>query len=78
MVEQNQDFESNLVRENGTENIRNTFQAEWSYNIGLLGFSWNITNGGKAPTNTSINTPASWDRTATSVKDTAGVMITAN
>ena len=77
MVEQNNDFDANLTRDNGKENIQSSYQAEWSYNLGLYGYSWNITNGGKAPTNAAIATAASWDRTATSVKDTAGVMITA-
>ena len=78
MVEQNSDFRANVVSTNGTENIQDSYQAEWSYNLGLYGYSWDITNGGKAPTNAAIATVASWERTSTSVKDTAGVMITAS
>lgn len=78
MVERNNDFDANLTRDNGKENIQSSYQAEWSYNLGLYGYSWDIVNGGKAPTNAAIATPASWERTATSVKDTAGVMITAS
>lgn len=77
-VEQNNDFDANTTRDNGTENIQTTYQAEWSYQLGLKGYSWNIANGGKAPSNAAIATSASWDKTASSVKDTAGVLITAN
>lgn len=75
MVEQNPDFDSNMQRVNGKENIQNSYQAEWSYNLGLYGYSWDITSGGKAPSNASIATPANWERTATDGKDTAGIMI---
>lgn len=78
MVEQNSDFRSNITTTNGTENIQDSYQAEWSYNLGLLGYSWNMTTGGKAPTNAAIGTAASWERTASDIKDTAGVMITSD
>jgi len=78
MVEQNNDFDANLVRENRKENIQSVYQAEWSYNLGLHGYSWDIAAGGKAPTNAAIATAANWDSTATSVKDTAGVLITSD
>ncbi|UQZ90211.1 hypothetical protein C4J81_13770 [Deltaproteobacteria bacterium Smac51] len=78
MVEQNNDFDANTTRDNGTENIQTSYQAEWSYQLGVLGYSWNVANGGKAPSNAAIATPASWDKTATSIKDTAGVLITAS
>ncbi len=77
VVEQNSDFRANVQTSNGKENIQDSYQAEWSYNLGLLGYSWNVTSGGKAPTNAAIGTAASWDKTASSNKDTAGVLITA-
>lgn len=76
MVEQNADFDANLERSNGTENIQSCYQAEWSYNLGLLGYSWK-TSGGKAPSNVNLAKPANWEQTASSVKDTAGILITA-
>jgi len=78
MVEQNPDFDSYMQRSTGKENIQNSYQAEWSYNLGLYGYSWDITAGGKAPTNASIATSANWERTSTDIKDTAGVLITAS
>ena len=77
MVEQNNDFRSNIQTSNGKENIQDSYQAEWSYNLGLLGYSWDIASGGKAPNNAAIATAANWDNTATSEKDTAGVLIKA-
>jgi hypothetical protein len=76
VVEQNDDFDSNMTRTNGKENIINTYQAQWSYNLGVYGYSWDTASGGHAPTNTAVGTAANWDLMATSLKDTAGVMIT--
>ena len=77
LVEQNNDFDANMIRLNGTENIQSSYQAEWSYNLGMLGYSWDVASGGSSPTNAAIATAANWDQTASSIKDTAGVLITA-
>lgn len=76
MVEQNGDFDANMTRANGKENIQSSYQAEWSYNLGLFGYAWNTSAGGKAPSNAALATAANWTKTATSNKDTAGVLIT--
>ena len=39
LVEQNNDFRANLQTANGKENIQDSYQAEGSYNLGLLGYS---------------------------------------
>lgn len=78
MVEQNNDFRANVDSTNGKENIQDSYQSEWSYNLGVFGYSWNIGTGGKAPTSSAIATAANWDKTATSAKDTAGVLVTAS
>lgn len=75
MVEQNDDFDANMQTDNGFENIQRSYQAEWSYNLGILGYSWNEANGGKSPNNAAIGTTASWMQHATSHKDTAGVLV---
>lgn len=74
-VEQNGDYTENISTLNGNENIARTFQAEWSYNLGLKGYSWDKTNGGHSPTNAAIGTGTNWDQYATSIKDTLGVML---
>lgn len=74
-VHQNGDFTDNISTLNGDENIQRTYQAEWSYELGIKGFAWDKTNGGKAPNDAAIGTATNWDRFATDVKDLAGVLI---
>ena len=74
----NDDYDSNVETKNGDENLRRTMQAEWSYNVGVKGFSWDKTSGGKAPTDAALFTQANWDRYATSHKDLAGVVVETN
>lgn len=75
VVDQNNDFTANEETKNGGENIRKTYQAEWSYELGIKGFAWDKTNGGKAPNDAAIFSSGSWDRTVTSHKDLAGVLM---
>lgn len=75
LVGQNNDFHANVSEVNGDENIKRTYQAEWSYNLGLKGLQWDKTNGGKSPTDAAIGTATNWDKYATSSKDLAGVLI---
>jgi hypothetical protein len=74
-VEQNADFTSLVDERNGKVNIQRTMQSEWSCNIGMKGYSWDIANGGAAPTTVELKTATNWDQYVTSIKDTAGVMI---
>ena len=74
-VEQNPDFTSVVVPKTGDENLSQEFQAEWSYNLGVKGFAWDKTNGGASPNNAALGTSTNWDRTATSHKDLAGVLV---
>jgi hypothetical protein len=74
-VEDNDDFFSNVDTRNGTENIARTWQAEFTFNLSLKGYTWDTAAGGKSPTNTEIATGTNWDKTATSIKDTAGVAV---
>jgi len=75
MVDQNDDFDDNYETSNGDENIQRTYQAEWSYNLGIKGFAWDETNGGKSPTDAALATATNWDQYATSIKDLAGVVV---
>lgn len=76
VVEQNNDeFTDNVDTRNGNENIQATYQAEWTYNLGLRGFTWDTTNGGKAPTSAALATPTNWDWTTNTVKDGPGVLL---
>ncbi len=77
-IEQNNDYTENWDTENGDENIQRSYQAEWSYNLGIKGFKWDKTNGSHSPTNAALFTSTNWDRYATSEKDLAGVLLLAN
>jgi hypothetical protein len=74
-VDQNSDFVDNVQTINGDENIKRTYQAEWSYNLGIRGFQWDKTNGGHSPTGAALATATNWDKYATSSKDLAGIMM---
>lgn len=75
IIDQNNDYTANEEAKNGDENIIRTFQAEWSYNVGVRGFTWDKTNGGKSPNDAALLTSTNWDKYATSHKDLAGVVV---
>ena len=75
MVHDNADFYATMQEQTGKENITATYQAEWSYNIGVQGYTWNTTAGGRSPSDTALGTSSNWVKTATSIKDTAGVLV---
>lgn len=75
IIERNDDMLQNIETSNGGENIRRTYQAEWSYNLGVKGFTWDKTNGGKAPSNAALALGTNWDKTVTSTKDLPGVVV---
>jgi Major capsid protein 13-like len=77
-VERNNDYRQNVMTSNGNENIMDTFQAEWSYEMGIKGFAWDKTNGGHSPTDAALLTASNWDRYATSPKDLPGILIKHN
>jgi hypothetical protein len=75
IVDMNGDFTQNVDTKNGDENIIRTIQSEWSYNIGVKGYSWDKATGGKSPNDAALATANNWDRYATSHKDTAGILL---
>jgi hypothetical protein len=74
-VEANNDYDDNIEKTNGDENIGRTWQAEWSYNVGIKGYSWDKGNGGKSPTDAALGTSTNWDKYASSNKDGPGVIL---
>jgi hypothetical protein len=74
-VHQNGDFTDNLDTLNGDENIKRTYQAEWTYELGVKGFAWDKTNGGKSPNDAALGTSTNWDKFVTSNKDLAGILL---
>ncbi|MCG3198572.1 MAG: hypothetical protein GHCLOJNM_03075 [bacterium] len=59
----------------GLENLVGRVQAEYAINLGLKGFTWDVTNGGANPTAGAIGTGSNWDKKATSVKDLGGIVV---
>lgn len=68
------DLETNVSSTNGKQRIETTFQADYTFSLGLRGYAWDITNGGKSPTDAAIGTGSNWDKFVTSDKSTAGVI----
>jgi hypothetical protein len=56
-------------------NIELVFQAEDAYNVGLKGFTWDVTNGGVNPSDATFATATNWDYQFASMKDGPGVAI---
>lgn len=72
------DMITNIQTTNGKERIETTLQADYTFGLGLLGYTWDEANGGKSPTNAEIATGTNWDVTAATLKETAGVITVAD
>lgn len=57
----------------GLENLVQRFQGEYAWNLGLKGYAW--TTGTTSPSQAAVKTGSNWTKAATSLKDTAGVLI---
>jgi hypothetical protein len=75
LVHDNRDIISNVQTVNGKERIETTIQTDYTFGLGLKGYTWDVTNGGKSPSNAALATGTNWDKTASSIKDTAGVAL---
>jgi len=58
------------------DNAKQIVKSEFSFNQGIKGYTWDKTNGGKSPNDAALALSTNWDRTATNLKDTAGVKVT--
>lgn len=68
------DLITNVETTNGKSRIETTFQADYTYGVGLKGYAWDVGNGGKSPTDADLALGSNWDKIATSIKHTAGVL----
>lgn len=75
LVHDGRDIVTNVDTTNGKERIETTIQVDYTFGLGLKGYTWDTTNGGKSPTDAEIATGTNWDKTATSIKHTAGVAL---
>jgi hypothetical protein len=69
---ESRDFMSEMV--SGGENIKYRIQAEGSYALNVKGYSWKAASGTN-PTIAAVGTAANWEKKATNVKSTAGVIL---
>ena len=65
---------SNIETTNGNTRIETTMQVDYDFGLALKGYSWDRTTVGKSPSDAALATSANWDKTATDVKSTAGVI----
>lgn len=72
------DLITNIQTTNGQTRIETTMQADYSFGLGLKGYTWDEANGGKSPTDAELATGSNWDKTATDIKHTAGVVAIAS
>lgn len=68
------DVISNIETSNGQTRIETTMQVDYTFGLGLKGYAWDETNGGKSPTDAELATGSNWDKVATDIKHTAGVI----
>jgi len=69
------DVISNVQTVNGQTRIETTMQVDYTFGLGLKGYTWDEANGGKSPSNAALGTGTNWDKTATDIKNTAGVVL---
>lgn len=68
------DIQTNIDTRNGNERIESTWQADYTFTVQLLGYTWDTVNGGKSPSDADLATGTNWDLTANSIKFSAGVI----
>lgn len=68
------DIVSNIETSNGQTRIQTTMQVDYSFGLSLKGYTWDTANGGKSPTDAELATGSNWDKVATDIKQTAGVI----
>lgn len=60
-VSDNSDLITNLDTTNGKTRIETTFQADYTFNVKLKGYAWDVTNGGSSPLDAELATGSNWD-----------------
>ncbi len=72
-VSDNSDLITNMQTNNGNQRIETTWQADYSFNVKIKGYAWDIANGGASPTDAELATGSNWDKVNLD-KFTAGVL----
>jgi hypothetical protein len=75
VVDNSSDIISNIETTNGKKRIETTFQADYTFGVKLKGYSWDVTNGGKSPTDAALFTGSNWDKDVAENKHTLGTLL---
>lgn len=74
VVSDNGDLITNMETNNGKNRIETTWQADYSFQVGLKGFAWDTANGGASPTDAELATGTNWDKAVAFDKHLAGTL----
>ena len=66
---------TNYDKANGKQRIEATYQADYDYTMGMMGYGWDETNGGKSPTDAELATGTNWDLFVQDIKHSAGTIL---
>lgn len=73
------DFEDLTEKTGGTENIKKTYQAQWSTLLNVMGYKYKLDalqdSTYASPSDAAIATPANWSQVTHTHKETAGVAL---
>ncbi|QQP96542.1 major capsid protein [Lysobacter enzymogenes] len=75
VVEETEEEYITIQEVTGLEQILIRMQGEYAYNLGVKGFTWDVANGAKNPSDAAVGTGSNWDKIYQSYKDLAGVVI---
>ena len=78
IVDNTSDIIANMDTTNGQTRIQTTWQADYSFGLKLKGYSWDVTNGGKSPTDAELATASNWDKAVAENKHTLGTLAIAD
>lgn len=78
IVDNTSDILANMSTSNGKQRIETTWQADYTFGLKLKGYSWDMVNGGKSPTNAEIATASNWDKAVAENKHTLGTLAIAD
>ena len=78
IVHDGKDIITNIDTQNGKNRIETTIQMDYTFGLGLKGYSWDEANGGPTPKDDKIGTGSNWNKIASSIKETAGVITIAD
>lgn len=75
VVKDGGDIISNVESTNGKLRIETTVQSDYTFGLGLKGYSWDTVNGGASPSDVALATGSNWDKIVAENKDTAGIIV---